>query len=159
MAGYGGDSAFSAWMTENGYTLPAGAPAVAVLRQRGSTYVDGTYEAKFTGYRTGGLSQERAFPRTDAQAYGAAIPTDVVPVAVEHASYFAALYEAQNPGKLTVAASVAGALKRKKIDVIEKEYFEGSGDAVADATLRLQSVEGLLSPFFARAEIGAVFVV
>ncbi len=159
MAGYGSDDRIEAWAADNGYALPAGGPlTVAQLRQRGSAYIDALYEPKFPGQRTGGLEQERAFPRTGASAYGQAIGADVIPLAVEHASYHAALQEAAKPGSLSISAVNSGALKRKKVDVIEKEYFEGSGDAVADNTLRLSAVEGLLAPFFRVPEV-AVFVV
>lgn len=147
MAGYGTDEGLTAWLADNGYSLPEGSPEPAILRQRASDYIDGLYEARFIGTRTDPLEQERAWPRTGAVAAGVSIPTDAVPGAVERASYAAARYEAQNPGGLSVSASTAGAIKRKKVDVIEKEYFEGSGDAVADAAIRLSAVEGLLAPF------------
>lgn len=162
MAGYGGDAGFDAWVAENGFTVPETAPAVAVLRQRGSSYLDGTYEAKFPGQRTGGLSQERAWPRMGAEAYGSDIPSDLIPLAIEHASYHAALYEAQNPGALAVAVIGSQQVKRlrEKIDVIETEteYFEGANGALSDATPMFSAVEGLLSPFFAVA-MPAIFVV
>lgn len=158
MAGYGDDAKFNAWMVSNGYSLPTGGVAVAVLRQRGSAYIDGLYGSGFSGQPTGGFEQERAWPRTGACAHGQPIPSDVVPVAVEQAAYAAAYQEGTKPGSLTVAATSAGSLKRKKIDVIEKEYFEGTGDAVADNTLRLSAVEGLLAPYFSAPQI-AVFVV
>jgi len=155
---YGDDSGLTAWLAANGYTLPAGAPAPAVLRQRGSAYIDGLYGARFSGVPTDGFAQERAWPRVGAEAHGQAVPSDLVPVAVINASYAAAYQEASKPGSLSVSASQGGALKRKKIDTIEKEYFEGSGDAVADATLKLSAVEGLLAPFLT-VLIPAVFVV
>lgn len=158
MAGYGDDAKFTAWMASNGYSLPDGGVAVAVLRQRGSAYVDGLYSSRFSGQPTGGFEQERAWPRTGASASGQPIPSDVVPVAIEHASYHAAYQEALSPGSLAIAVTAAGALKRKKIGPLEKEYFEGSGDAVADGTLKLSAVEGLLAPFFAVA-FPAIFVV
>lgn len=156
MAGYGTDQRFEDWLTENGHaTLDAGSLTPAMLRQRGSAYLDGTYEARLPGYRTGGLEQERAWPRTGATVSRQTIPTDVVPLAWEHASYAAALYEAQNPGGLSVATSQARAVKRKRVDVIETEFFEGSGNAVADATVRLTAVEGLISPFLLPEQTGA----
>lgn len=159
MAGYGSDQRFTDWMADNGYSTSGdGVLTVAQLRQRGSAYIDALYEPKFPGHRTGGLEQERAFPRTGASAYGQSIGADVIPLAVEHASYHAALQEDVNPGSLSISAVNSGALKRKKVDVIEKEYFEGSGDAVADNTLRLSAVEGLLAPFLRAPEV-AVFVV
>lgn len=41
MAGYGDDGGFNIWLTENGHTLPADAPMEAVLRNRGTEYIDG----------------------------------------------------------------------------------------------------------------------
>ena len=148
MAGYGTDEAFADWLAENGHAIAeANGLTPAMLRQRGSVYLDGTYEARLPGVRTGGLTQERAQPRTGATAHGQPIPSDLIPLAWEHASYAAALYEAQNPGGLSIAASAAGALKREKVDVLEQEFFEGSGNAVADATVRLSVIEGLIAPF------------
>lgn len=158
MAGYGDDARFEAWMADNGYSLPDGGVAVAVLRQRGSQYIDGLYEARFPGIRTGGLGQERAWGRTGACAYGQEIGPDVVPLAIEHASYFAAYQEAVSPGSLSVAASSSGAIKREKVDVLEVEYFEGTGDAAADALVRLSAVEGLLAAFLTQP-MPAVFVI
>jgi hypothetical protein len=158
MAGYGTDQGFTDWLTTNGHVLPESAPAPAILRQRGSQYIDGLYGSLFSGQPVVGFAQERAWPRSGACAHGRPIPSDIIPVAVEEAAYAAAFQEAIKPGSLSVTATSAGALKRKKIDVIEKEYFEGSGDAVADNTLRLSAVEGLLAPYFSSPQI-AVFVV
>jgi hypothetical protein len=158
MAGYGTDQGFTDWLTTNGFVLPEAAPTPAVLRQRGSQYLDGVYGSRFPGQPTGGFAQERAWPRTGAEASGQAIPTDAVPVAIEHASYHAAYQEAVSPGSLSVAASTSAAVKREKVDSLEVEYVAGSGDAVADATVRLSAVEGLLAPFFAGPAL-AVFVV
>ncbi|WP_292223908.1 DnaT-like ssDNA-binding protein [Brevundimonas sp.] len=147
MAGYGTDAAFQAWLTENGHTLPAAAPLPAILRLRASNYIDGLYEARFLGDRTDPLNQERAWPRTGAVVQKVAVPSDVIPPAIDKAAYAAALFEGQNPGALFVSASSAGAIKREKVDVLETEYFQGTGDAAADATIKLSAVEGLLAPF------------
>lgn len=147
MAGYGTDAGLTAWLAANGYTLPESAPAPAILRQRASDYIDGLYEARFIGLRTDPLTQERAWPRTGAVAQGVAIPTDAIPGAVERAAYAASLHEANNPGSLSVGISASAAVKREKVDVLETEYFAGSGDVVADATVRLSVVDGLLAPF------------
>lgn len=144
---YGSDSGFTAWLALNGLTLPDGAPTPAILRQRGSQYVDNTYGFRFWGVPTLGIAQERAWPRTGAKAFGQPIPDDVIPVAIEQASYAAAYQEATKPGSLSVSATATGAVKRKKIGPIEKEFFEGSGDVIADGTLKLSAVEGLLAPY------------
>lgn len=150
MAGYGTDDGFSTWMAANGYVLPTGAPTVAILRQRGSAYIDGMYGARFSGTPVDPLTQVRAWPRTGAtlSRYGTPIPENLIPTAVIEASYFASLQEANAPGSLNPAATGAGQVKREKVDVIEVEYFGGSGDALADATTTIAAVEGLLAPFF-----------
>lgn len=147
MAGYGDDSAFTAWLAANGYELPEAAPTPAILRQRGAAYVDGLYGPRARGVPAGGYAQERAWPRTGATAYGSAIPDDIIPDAWVQASYHAALYEAENPGGLAVVATGAGAIKREKTGPLETEYFEGSGNAATDATPILSAVEGLVAPF------------
>ena len=101
MSGYGTDEGLTAWLAANGYTLPADAPTAAVLRERGSVYIDGAYGSRFSGTPAGGFAQERAWPRTDAYAYGSAIGPDVVPAAVVQASYHAAYAEAVSPGSLS----------------------------------------------------------
>ena len=155
---YGDDSGLTAWLAANGYTLPAGAPVPAVLRQRGSAYIDGLYGARFSGVPTDGFAQERAWPRVGAEAHGQAVPSNLVPVAVINASYAAGWYEASNPGGLSAAASSSTAIKREKIDVIETEYVVGSGTALENATVRLAIVEGLLAPFLT-VPMPAIFVV
>lgn len=151
MSGYGDDAGFEAWMTATGRSVPVSAPSSAVLRQRASDYLDALYGAQFTGYPSGGLDQERAWPRTGATTQGQAIASDVIPAAVERASYAAAWHEANNPGSLSVAVSAAAAVKREKIDVIETEYFASGASAIDDATVRLSEVEGLLAPFLRKA--------
>lgn len=147
MAGYGTDEDLTAWAASNGYTLPEGSPAPAILRQRASDYLDGLYDARFIGVRTDPLNQERAWPRTGAVVQNVSIPSDTIPGAIERASYAAALHEALNPGSLSASASQSAAIKREKVDVMEVEYAVGSGDVIADATVRLSAVEGALAPF------------
>lgn len=121
----GSDAGFQDWMTLRGHTPPAGAPTPAVLRQRATDYIDAVYGPRLIGDQT----------------------VDPLLTALETATYIAAWHEANNPGSLSVSASQAGAVKRRKVDVIEIEYFEGSGDALTDGTLRLSLVEGILGPY------------
>jgi hypothetical protein len=148
MAGYGTDQGFEDWLTLNGYVLSVSAPAPAILRQRGSVYIDGLYGERFTGSPTGEHAQERQWPRTDAVfgRAGTAIDENTIPAQVIEASYFAAYQEGLSPGSLSVSASGAGRVKRQKVDVVEREFFEGSGNAAADATPVFSQIEGLLAP-------------
>lgn len=154
MAGYGDDSAFAAWLTENGYTLPDGSPAAAVLRNRGSVYVDGTYGPRFSGAPTGGFAQERQWPRTGATAYGQAIGDTVIPSAVIEASYAAAWQEASSPGSLSASGSEASRVKRERVEgAVEVEYQSSSGEFSASSMVTLlTAVEGLLTPFLIPAK-------
>lgn len=149
MAGYGTDSAFEDWLTSNGYVLPEGAPVPAVLRQRGSTYIDGTYGARFVGQPTGGYEQERQWPRSGAVVAGSMIPDGVIPLPVIHASYEAALQEAREPESLSLIGSAAERVKREKVDgAVEVEYQQASAqDLAAAMTPIMTAIEGLLAPF------------
>ncbi len=159
MAAYGDDAGFEAWLTEQGYVLPDDAPAPAVLRARGSAYVDG-YEPYWTGQRTDGVLQELGWPRTGALLNCAvAIPDDVIPPAVINAAYRAAWLEAETPGVLAGPIVTPGArVKRQKVDVIEREFFDdgkagvGSGPAFIDSM-----IDGAMQAFICDAD-GSAFL-
>lgn len=153
MAGYGTDAGFTAWLAANGYTNTSGLTP-AVLRERGSAYIDGQYGDRFTGTPTGGIAQERAWPRTNAFAYGVAIDLTSIPAAVVNASYAAAFAEASAPGSLSVVVNPSRMIKHQKVEgAVEREFFEpnASLSAVEAATPVLATVEGLLKPFLASA--------
>lgn len=147
MAGYGTDEAFAAWLSDNGYVLPVSAPSPAVLRNRGSQYIDAVYGSRFLGSVVDPV-QERQWPRERAIVNGKLIPSDVVPIAVINASFQAAMQEATKPGSLTVVSSASGAVKRVKVGQIEKEYQGASSDGTAISITPLISiVDGMLAPF------------
>lgn len=149
MAGYGDDTAFADWLTDNGFSLPVGAPTPAALRQRGSVHVDAH---DFPGVPTGGFAQERAWPRTGAEAYGETIPADTIPSAIVQASYAAGYFEAVNSGALTTNSSLDPQVKRKKERVEgvveeETEYFAATGATDETGAVVVPMVEALLKPF------------
>jgi len=156
MAGYGTDEGFAAWLETYGYTLPGvGVPSVAVLRQRGSAYIDGEYGPNFGGTPTGGLAQERAFPRSGITAYGKTVADDVVPYVIEEASYFAAYQEALQPGVLSPSATNSGVVQRERVEgAVDISYFEHKGDPLKGATRRFAFIEGILAPFLAKSRYG-----
>jgi hypothetical protein len=161
MAGYGDDAGLAAWLTANGYTLPDDSPAAAVLRNRGSGYVDGTYGLRFSGVPTGGADQVRAWPRTGAtDRWGNALDANTVPVRVTEASYEAAWAEALSPGSLVASGSAAARVKRERVEgAVEVEYQASSSTSVADLTPMLTAVEGLLGPLLIAANIPHALVV
>ncbi|GGZ21760.1 DnaT-like ssDNA-binding protein [Asticcacaulis endophyticus] len=161
MAGYGTDQGFTDWLAANGYTLAIDPNQLAVLRQKGSSYIDATYGARFVGHQAGGVAQERAWPRSCAHIRGIDITDDAIPFAVIEASYHAARYAFINPDGLVVTGTASGQVKRKKVDVIEIEYQTASSDKLAQSiTPLITSVDGLLAPYLRGAyEDAAIAVV
>lgn len=153
MAGYGEDTDLTAWLTANGLSLPVGAPSLAVLRQRGSAYVDGTYGPRLgCSVPTGGIDQERAWPRTGHVVNGIAIAPDAIPAKWVDASYRAAYLIATNPAFGSATVNPMQRVKRQKVGPIEREFFEGGaveigagGLAAIDAEID-GLVAGLLCP-------------
>lgn len=153
MAGYGTTDGLRAYAEAAGLTLPPGATdaQIAAARQRGALAVD-RYEPRFTGRRTGGFDQERAWPRTEATTRaGDAIPADVIPTAIVSASYEAAALELSSPGSLLPVVTGTGIVKRQKVDVIEREFATDAASSPADivalATPVVTTIETLLAPF------------
>ena len=148
MAGYGSDLGFLEYLSDAGLTLPVGAPTPAVLRQRGSDYLDATYAARLQcSAPTGGFDQERAWPRTGHLIYGSAIDPAAIPAAWVHASYRAAYREATTPGWATSSRDPSRMTKREKADVVEREFFEPGETAGASGANIDAMIEGLIGPF------------
>lgn len=159
MAAYGDDAGLTAWLAEQGYTLPGIAPSLAVLRARGSAYVDG-YEAYWTGHRTDGALQELAWPRTGASLNcKIAVPVDLIPPAVINATYRAAWLDAMTPGVLSGSATSPGSrVKRQKVDTLEREFFDDGKLTVAGGPSFIDStIDGWLSAFICN-EKGSAFM-
>ncbi|MGN6146898.1 MAG: DnaT-like ssDNA-binding protein [Mesorhizobium sp.] len=159
MAGYGTDEAFATWMTENGYSLSEDTPDAAVLRQRGSSYIDATYGPRFTGVPAD-PTQDREWPRTGAYIFGTALADSVIPNRVVEASYRAAYIAATNPGALSVVIDPNRMVKRQKVDTIEREFFEPGAGVKGVLTASVSSdIEGLLAPLLTPVSGPAIMVV
>ena len=138
MAAYGTDAEFEAWLEANGLELPSDALDLNVLREIGSSYVDGAYEYRLMcSRRTGGFSQELAWPRTGHTVNCEAVPDDLIPQAWINASYRAAYMQAASGWALS-GGDPNRIAKREKVDVLEVEYF-----AIGDG-----AVQGNASPGF-----------
>lgn len=146
MSGYGTDEAFASWLLLNGYMLPGTAPTAAVLRQRGSVYVDGLYGARFTGAPAGGVDQDRAWPRTGASdTFGNAIGSSAIPARVIEASYFAAYLEATTPGILSKTFTPAEQKVLTEVKGI-KWTVVGDSSKMNGSVMVSTVIEGLLAP-------------
>lgn len=146
MAGYGDDSAYEAWLTANGYTVPGTAPSSAIQRQRASTYIDATYEMRFPGERTS-ASQDRAFPRTGATLFGIALAINAIPQQVIDASYMAAYLNSNGMLSFTSVVTPGQRVKRQKVGDIEREFFEpADGSFWAPNAATDAMIDGILAP-------------
>jgi hypothetical protein len=162
MAGYGNDTDFASWLAGAGHALPPSAPTPAVLRQRGSDYLDAAYGPRLLcSTPTGGLDQERAWPRTGHTVNGQAVAADAIPAAWVRASYRAAWLEASKPGSLSATVRPDQRVRRQKADVIEREFFDsgevkagGGGMAVIDA-----EIDGMVAPFLCPLRSALLLVV
>lgn len=164
MAGYGDDNGFNAWLAENGYTLPADAPSPAVLRQRGSDYLDATYGPLLTcSSPSGGLDQERAWPRTGHYINCHPVADDAIPAAWVRASYRAAWLEATNPGWASGSVDPNKRVKRQKVDTIEREFFDSAAAADGGVTGVVGNVDagiaGMVGPYLCAPYSGPAILV
>jgi len=116
-----------------------GARTAALIRA--STALDGRYGARFGGVKTGGRTQELAWPRIGAfdACAGEEIAADTVPVEIERATYELALVEFLNPGALSPSVTPGRVTKREKVEGIEREFMTGS-DGWAAGSLSLRPV-------------------
>lgn len=154
MAAYGTKEGFQQYTEDHGYVIPDGTTDAQIVAAmlRGSLVVD-RYEPKFSGTRTGGYNQGRAWPRTGAVTYyGQEIPADVVPQSIINASYEAAFLELINPGSLSPVVTGSSIAKKEKVGELEVEYAvsssTSSADVVAAATPVVTIIDGLLWQFF-----------
>lgn len=150
---YGTPEGFAEYAADHGYVIPDGTtePQIASALLRGSLVID-RYEPKFSGARTGGYDQARAWPRTGAATfYGQTIPADVTPKPIIEASYEASFLELITPGSLSPVVTGNAVTKREKVGELEVEYAvsssSSSADVVAAATPVVTVIEGLLWQF------------
>lgn len=140
MASYGDDVGMQDWLDAQGLTLPDESPTIAVLRQIGSNYVDAAYEWRLQcSSRTGGFSQELAWPRTGHTVNGQSVPDDLIPQAWVYASYRAGYLQAMTPGWATTGINGARMTKREKADVVEREFFSAADAPGTDAAAGMPS--------------------
>lgn len=157
MAGYGTDEAFQTWATDNGYTVPAG--TVAAARLRGSVYIDGAYGSRFPGRPTGGVDQEREWPRTGAtDRYGNALPSDEVPLRIEHAAYHAALIELQTPGFFSKTYTASERKVLTEVKGIKWTVVGSAKGEMAEVPVST-TIAGMLAPLLLPEHAPAILVV
>lgn len=128
---------------------------------RASSSIDGLYGDQFPGKKAGGRDQILAWPRTGAYDHCADenIPDDEIPLAVEYATYAAALQELIEPGSLSPIVTPGRVTKREKVDVIEREFFGPERGPDADSMRPvLSTVEDALRCLLSASGGGNIFL-
>ncbi len=168
---YGTLEQANAYNEARGYAWSGDDAAKEAALLRASVYVDGRYvkrfpsgryESMFPGVKTGGRSQERAWPRTGAVDYeGNAIPSDEVPQEILAAVAEAAWRELASPGSLSPDFVASTAIKREKVGPIDTEYAVPSESVTADSVRPVLTViDEIIAPVLvARYELPGVMVV
>lgn len=111
----------------------------------GSMIIDAIYGFRFVGSKTGGYNQLEQWPRVNAVTIrGEEIPDDVIPLAVETATYEVVRSEVQNPGALLPASVSNQQVKKEKLDVLEREFYKDISMVPRDSLPFLPTVEGIL---------------
>lgn len=157
---YGTDESFAAWLAANGFTLPQGA-SPAVLRARGSAYLDAVYGPRLIcSAPTGGIEQELAWPRTGHYVNGALVPSDAIPAAWVRASYRAAWLEASVPGSLSLTVNPNQRIKRQKVGPIEREFQDNGAAEAGSASVVIDSeIDGMVAAYLCPPRGPAIMVV
>lgn len=147
---YGTEAGLEAYAEARGIVLTEGADPIAALI-RSSTWIDANWGSQFSGYKTGGRTQLRAFPRTGAY-YNLGgdvtelIPTDEIPVELDNATYEGAILEMATPGVLQPIVTPSKAIKKVAIEGAVSVEFANTG--TYDSAPVITSVEGILAPLF-----------
>jgi DnaT-like ssDNA binding protein len=139
---YGSEINFTAYCAERAYPVPDGDIPAALIRASG--YIDGAYGSQFTGYKTFGREQPRAWPRSDAyDAEGIYINPYVIPIEVEQATYEATLRELKTPGSLTPDLTPGTIKQAVTVGNVSVTYANTSA---ADQHTMMTVIDGILAP-------------
>lgn len=123
---YGSVAKFKTYHQERGRTVSWTDPVIEAALLVASEWLDGAYAQLWVGTPTGGFTQERLWPRTDATTN--TVPpytfTDSeIPVLVENATYEAAFRQATSPGSLLVDFTPSKYKSVRVEGAIQAEYM------------------------------------
>lgn len=111
-------------------------------------YLDGDFKCwwQFIGGKTGGWAQEREWPRHGITG----LPDNVIPPAIEYATYEAAIREAENPGALSPDIDRTQLVKRERVDVLEVTYAVSDDAGTGNLLPTIPVIDSLLAAFLVR---------
>lgn len=111
-------------------------------------FLDGAYNCWWTyiGGKTGGWAQDREWPRHGIPG----LPDNVIPPAIEYATYEAAIREAENPGALSPDIDRTQLVKRERVDVLEVTYAVSDDAGTGNLLPTIPVIDSLLASFLVR---------
>jgi len=117
-----------AYATARGLTFANSTAGEQALR-RATTWLDGTYRARFSGDRLNGRDQALEWPRTDAvDAEGFDVADDAVPSEIIRATCEAAVIELATPGDLSPTITPGKIIQSASVDgAVSVSYAENYG--------------------------------
>jgi hypothetical protein len=138
-------------------------PLAEAAARRAAVWLDGTYRGRFPGRKTNGRAQAREWPRINAydqQCPPEYIESDEIPQEIIDAFCEAAVREKASPGALSPDVTLAGVVKRERVDGAVEVEYASQGVSVASqrpiATVVDDILGSLLGPrssgLFGRAE-------
>lgn len=148
---YGSAAGFSSYHTARGRTIDESWDDTAIESALlvASEWIDGRYHKKFIGYKTGGFTQTREWPRTTAYTNEDPIyvfANDEIPDILADATYEAAWREINDRGSLFVDFSAAKYNSVTVQGAISVEY--NNSLTVQDVQKQIQIIDQILYPVF-----------
>lgn len=123
-----------------------------------SEYIDAMYRGSFTGSKTGGRSQVREWPRTDAtDTDDNAIDSDEIPIEIINATYEAAYREQQDPGSLMPDYVAAERVVSETVGPISTTYARSGVLKASDTWPTIGKIEGILAPLLGSVRPSSLF--
>jgi hypothetical protein len=149
---YGTLDAAAAYHTARGNAAWATStdPLRSAALVRASVWIDGNYGLRFSGKKSGGRSQSRAWPRAGAvDAECNEIPDDEIPVEVLNATFEAALRELATPGSLSPDYVASERVTSEQVGDLKVTYSDrimAAGEMRPVATVIDDILSSLIAP-------------
>lgn len=160
---YGSDNEFSDWLAAMGLSLPTdpAPPSLAILRQIGTSYLDGVYGTRYSG-NVSLADQPDEWPRDGAFRGNTPLPPASLPQAIIHASYFAAYYAANNPEAFFGGGAGSELISQETIGPLTTKYAVPTNPTPEQLVLlqqvTLPFVDGLVAPFLLEKGVNTPFL-
>lgn len=144
---YGNETDARAYWTDRGMTIPVSWTDANIVKalQVASEWIDGKYETSFSGLRSVGRSQDRAYPRYGSyDREGFTFADDEFPRELLEATYQAAFRQMTTAGSLSVDFTPSK-YRRAAVDgAVSVEYF--GFNAAHEVQTQYEIIDRIMAP-------------